>query len=266
LRPRDFSDPVPFKRLGADGILLNYKEFTPIIALALPSMVYPMKAPVSRSRVLASLMLALVAGPSLAADRSALWHVVESCLVSTVEHYCETCPAPLEGTACARGAACPATTQVWNRSQDYVVIRDVKACGCPADFVHGLAMPLKRITGLGDGTRPEGIWEFAWSTARQRIADDLSIGLIMNPAGWRTQDQLHIHILRLRGDVRAHLNERASKLPSLDSVWSTAARIADAAALGDGYGVLVARDPDGDYLLVVDTAPLETIYGQGRCI
>ena len=148
---------------------------------------------------------------------------------------------------------------------DYVAIRDVKACGCPADFVHGLAMPLKRLTGLESGDRPEAIWAFAWLSAEQRIPDTLSIALIVNPAAWRTQDQLHIHILRLRSDARDRLSKTATKLPSLASVWSTAANVADAASLGNRYGVLVARDPDGGYLLTVDTAPLETVYGQGRC-
>jgi CDP-diacylglycerol pyrophosphatase len=154
---------------------------------------------------------------------------------------------------------------VWSRSSDYVAIRDAKACGCPTDFVHGLAMPLKRLTGLEDGERPEGIWEFAWFAAEQRISDTLSIGLIVNPAAWRSQDQLHVHILRLRSDARARLGERATKVPSLASVWSTAAKLATAASLGDRYGVVVARAPDGGYLLTVDTAPLETVYGQGRC-
>lgn len=229
------------------------------------AMVYLIKAAVSRSYVAASLMLALATGTSLAADRTALWHIVESCLDSTAEGYCETCPAPLEDSACARGASCPTTTQVWSRSPDYVAIRDAKACGCAPDFVHGLAMPLKRLTGLGGEDRPEGIWEFAWFTAEQRISDTLSIALIVNPAAWLTQDQLHVHILRLRSDARDRLSDRATKLPSLASVWSTAATLANAASLGDRYGVLVARDPDGGYLLTVDTAPLETVYGQGRC-
>jgi len=229
------------------------------------SMVHLIKAAVSRSYITASVILALAHGTPLAADRSALWRILESCLDSTAEGYCATCPAPLEDSACARDASCPTTTQVWSRSSDYVAIRDAKACGCPTDFVHGLAMPLKRFTGLGGEDRPEGIWEFAWFTAEQRISDTLSIALIVNPAAWRTQDQLHVHILRLRNDARDRLNERATKLPSLASVWSTAAKLANAASLDDRYGVLVARDPDGGYLLTVDTAPLESLYGQGWC-
>ena len=227
-------------------------------------MIYVIVRGVSRAYLAALLMTTLAITSACAADRTALWHIVETCLDSTVAGYCERCPAPQEG-ACARGASCPTTTQVWSRSPDYVAIRDAKACGCPTDFVHGLAMPLNRLTGLEPGDRPEGIWEFAWRAAEQRIPDVLSIALIVNPAAWRSQDQLHVHILRLRSDARDSLKQRAIKLSSLASVWSIAANVAHAASLGDGYGVLVIRDADAGYLLLADTGPLETTYAQERC-
>src|SRR5215469_4963475 len=64
------------------------------------SMVYLIKAAISRSYVAAWLMLALAPGTPLAADRTALWHIVESCLDSTAENYCATCLAPLEDSDC----------------------------------------------------------------------------------------------------------------------------------------------------------------------
>lgn len=170
----------------------------------------------------------------------------------------------MEDSACPR-TSCARSTQVWRLTSDYVAIRDLKACGCPADFVHGLALPLAPVTGLDDGHRPDGIWEFAWRTAEERIDDPHAIALIVNPPVWRSQDQLHVHILRLRMGARDRLIERSTRLPTLNAVWSSAAKIARNRSIEDNYGVLIARATDGGYLLVVDDGPLETIYGQGRC-
>jgi CDP-diacylglycerol pyrophosphatase len=228
-------------------------------------MVRLIKATISRSALAALLMLALTANAWAAGNRNALWHIVGHCLDSTAANYCTTCPAPLEESTCAQGASCLGTTQIWNRTQDYVAIRDRKACGCPDNFVHGLAMPLKPVSGQAEGGRPDGIWEFAWQTAENRIRDILGIALIVNPPAWQSQDQLHVHILRLRSNARDRLSAKAARIPNLVSVWSSAKELAKAASLDDRYGVLVLRDTEGGYLLVVDTAPLESAYGEGRC-
>jgi len=228
-------------------------------------MIRSSKAAISRFSSAAILLLALTPSASAAGNRNALWRIVEHCLDSTAANYCKTCPTPVEGSTCAQGASCLGTIQVWNRTPDYVAIRDSKACGCPANFVHGLAMPLKPVSGQAEGGRPDGIWEFAWQTAETRIHDSLQIALIVNPPAWQSQDQLHVHILRLRSNARDRLGAKAVRLPNLASVWSSAKELAKEASLHDRYGVLVLRGTDGGYLLVADTAPLESVYAEGRC-
>jgi CDP-diacylglycerol pyrophosphatase len=101
--------------------------------------------------------------------------------------------------------------------------------------------------------------------ARKRIADDDAIALVVNPAGLRIQDQLHIHIVRLRSDARGSLDgARSGRVQDLDDVWSAAAKIANAAKLQD-YGVLVARHRNGGFLVLVDTRSPEKLYTLGEC-
>ena len=220
----------------------------------------------TRLHALLATLAFLAAGVGAAADRDGLWRIVESCLDSGAADYCTACPAPSVESGCAATGSCLATTEVWAINKDYVAIRDAKACGCPADFVHGLALPRERVTGVEDARRPEGLWQFAWSAAEVRIRDRTSIALIVNPRTWRTQDQLHIHILRLRNDARAHLAPKAGHLPLLASTWARAAEMASVASLGDNYGILVMLNPaGGGYLLHVDVTPLEHLYALAWC-
>jgi CDP-diacylglycerol pyrophosphatase len=133
-----------------------------------------------------------------AESRDALLTIVSSCLDIHAVDYCKHCPAPRLESPCAQGLDCKATTEVWEETAAYVVIRDKKMCGCDPGFVHGLVIPRARIKGIEDQRRPNDIWGIAWATARKRIADDDAIALVVNPAGSRSQDQFHIHIVRLR--------------------------------------------------------------------
>jgi CDP-diacylglycerol pyrophosphatase len=214
--------------------------------------------------VLAAIAL-IAAGACATADRDALWRIVSGCLDSTAPDYCTVCPAPKADSGCGSDRPCPRTTEVWAKTDEYVAIRDAKSCGCPPQFVHGLALPRERVTGLEDAKRPDGLWQFAWATAEQRIKDRSSIALIVNPRAWRTQNQLHVHILRLRGDARMGLAGKVAHLQSLASTWVRAAELADAASLREHYGVLVMLDPAGGYLLYVAVSPLEYLYAQGWC-
>jgi CDP-diacylglycerol pyrophosphatase len=146
---------------------------------------------------------------------------------------------------------------------DFVAVRDIKSCGCPKDFVAVLALPRTRITGIEDPKRPNAIWEFAWSVARKLIADELEIGLVINPEVARTQHHLHVHALRLKPGMRAKLDAGAtsgrigkpagasvSKVDTIRDLFTAAeARVgADAMA---SHGILVARARDGGFLLVL---------------
>src|SRR5918996_39827 len=104
-------------------------------------------------------------------SRDILHRIVAHCLDSSATDYCIRCPAPLRGQ-CLLNDDCRRTTEVWAQTDEYVVIRDIKMCGCPADFVHGLAMSRALVSGVEDPKRPAGIWPFAWAVALQRIPEE----------------------------------------------------------------------------------------------
>jgi CDP-diacylglycerol pyrophosphatase len=209
------------------------------------------------------------AGPSEtaargAASRDALWRIVSRCVEPASPDYCSRCPSPVAGR-CGEHP-CSRTTDVWAKTADYVAIRDLKMCGCPAGFVHGLALPRIRITGVDDPRRPAGIWPFAWETARSHILRESEIALAVNPADLRSQDQLHVHLVRLAPGARGRLaGHTAARALALEDVWSAAASGASAAGLAD-YGVLVTRDGDGPgYLVTVIAGSPEYAFTLSTC-
>jgi CDP-diacylglycerol pyrophosphatase len=192
----------------------------------------------------------------------ALWQIVSTCFDAGAAD-ARSCACPAMIRSCCGDAFTPGGAVVWAETASFVAIRDMKMCGCPADFVAGLALPRKRVGGIEDPARPEGIWPFAWGVARGRIADPLEIGLVINPADARSQNQMHVHMLRLKPGIRAaidqalasgHVNEPAPaivvRLPDLERVFAAvAARVADA-SLRD-RGILVATTRDGAFAALV---------------
>jgi CDP-diacylglycerol pyrophosphatase len=197
-------------------------------------------------------------------SRDILHRIVAQCLDSAVPNYCLLCPAPLTGQ-CPVKDDCRRTSEVWAQTGDYVAIRDIKMCGCPVGFVHGLAMARALVTGVEDLKRPAGIWSFAWAAARQRIPEEMEIGLAVNPAHLRSQDYLHIHIVRLRQDAPKKLASRNPvRVERLEEVWDAAAR--HAAGLGlRSYGVIVARASEGKFLVAADGGSPEREFTQYVC-
>jgi CDP-diacylglycerol pyrophosphatase len=195
----------------------------------------------------------------------ALWWIVSRCLEPAEPDYCSRCFSPVEGS-CGGDRGCLGTTQVWAETPAYVAIRDIKMCGCPRSFVHGLALSRSRVTGVEDPRRPAGIWAFAWEVARQRIPDEREIALAVNPPDRRTQNQLHVHLVRLAPGARAGVAARApTPMASLDETWAVAARAAAAAGLAD-YGVLVVRDDaNRGFLVLVDRESPESEFTVGSC-
>jgi len=182
-------------------------------------------------------------------NRGVLWQIVSQCVDASRADYCATCRSPVVGACSDQG--CRRTTEVWAQTADYAAIRDIKMCGCETPgFVHGLALPRFRVTGVEDRARPPGIWAFAWGVARARIADEREVALVVNPPGLeRTQDQLHVHLVRLAPGARARLATLSPmRTARLDEVWDVAARHAGPRA---AYGVLVARDDTGPGFVVV---------------
>jgi CDP-diacylglycerol pyrophosphatase len=207
----------------------------------------------------------IVSSPDAAASRDVLWEIVTNCLDLSVQDYCAQCRTPRSEKSCSQKRICENTLEVWSENNNYVVIRDRKMCDCPSTFVHGIAIPRARVTGVEDPRRPDGIWAFAWSVARMRISDESAIALVVNPPHSRSQDQLHVHIVRLQKDARQRFNKvNVLRVQSLDEVWSTAKRYATDIKLND-YGVLVASHHDGGFIVVVNENNLERIYTERAC-
>jgi CDP-diacylglycerol pyrophosphatase len=214
-------------------------------------------------RVLATLAAALLAAcradqevPSGDSDPAALWTIVSTCIDRAAARYC-ACPA--FARSCCGDAATPDADVVWARAAGFVAIRDVAMCECPAGFVAGLALPRARVTGIEDPRRPEGIWPFAWDVARSRIPDERQIGLVINPADARTQNQMHVHLLRLRPETRAWLDAadgaspaevQLAPLPTLDAVFAAVEARVGASAIAD-TGILVVRARAGGWRAVI---------------
>ena len=214
--------------------------------------------------VLGALLLSL-GKPGHAVERSdILLDIVSHCVNPTVPNYCSSCRAPRNDVLCGPELECKKNTEVWALSDKYTVMRDIKMCGCPAPFVHGLALPTTPVTGVEDPLRPEGIWAFAWNAGIRRIAPEHLV-LVVNPRLHRSQNQLHVHIVRFAPESRDKLEkENPSYVRNLDAVWATAAQAAAAKGLED-YGVLVKQAPAGGFWIAVTPYSPEGAFTQWRC-
>ena len=208
----------------------------------------------------------LTQGDALAIERSdILLDIVSHCVNPAPANYCSQCRAPRNDAACGATLECKKSTEVWALNASYTAIRDLKMCGCPASFVHGLALPLATVRGVEDPARPDGIWQFSWDVAVGRMETE-SIALVVNPQFHRSQNQLHVHLLRLGKDARQQLDKHAPVyVGRLDQVWASAAQSAAAKGLSD-YGVLVAQQSQNDYLVVVTAESPEDAFTQARCL
>jgi len=202
--------------------------------------------------LLAVATTATAADPAPARDRDILWKIVSSCLGPENADYCRRCIAPRAGSACPEAQTCEATTEVWAQNGEFVAMRDIKMCSCPAGFVHGLALPRTRIRGIDASPLPDGIWAFAWTEAQKKIADASTIALVVNSARGRTQDQLHVHLVRLRDDARRNFSARATSVAELGEVWRVAGQLAAKPPALEDYNVLVASDLNGGFAVLVD--------------
>jgi CDP-diacylglycerol pyrophosphatase len=142
-----------------------------------------------------TLLLALAATPVRAGNPDALWHIVHDRCVP--DQQANAAPAPCELVDLAHG---------------YVVLKDREGA------TQFLLIPTAKVTGIEDAailasTAPN-YFAAAWQAhdmvaqrAQQALPQD-DIGLVINSAYGRSQNQLHIHIDCLRPDVvaavRAH--------------------------------------------------------------
>jgi CDP-diacylglycerol pyrophosphatase len=137
-------------------------------------------------------------------------------------------------------------------------------CGCPSGFIHGLAMPRETVTGVEDPLRPEEIWPFAWSVGVERI-EESSLALVVNPKSQRTQNQLHVHILRLNQDARQKFTAYGFAIvDDLNHVWKVTERVAISSGLSD-YGVLVSRYSNNQFIVIVSKDSPEALFTRWTC-
>jgi len=200
-----------------------------------------------------------------APNRNILWEIVRDCVDTNAAGYCTRCTRPVSGM-CPTPTTCRSGTEVWTLTDEFVAIRDIKMCGCAVPFLHGLALPRAQVAGLESPERPPGIWSFAWNVAVSRIGRPEDVALVVNGpppqqpcAGCdhRTQDQLHVHLIRLSPGARERLAAGQPVLtPRLDAVWEIAATLATARQLPT-YGVLVAQARSGEFLVEVSTETFE---------
>jgi CDP-diacylglycerol pyrophosphatase len=154
------------------------------------------------SAAIAAGLIAAFCGAATA-DRNALWTIVHDQCVPNQEAHHD--PAP-----------CEAVTLDGGVEQGYAILKDRNGA------TQFLLIPTRRISGIES---PETLapdipnyWELAWQArsfvearAKHKLAWDM-IGLAINPALRRSQDQLHIHIDCLRPDVRAALAEHIGEI------------------------------------------------------
>jgi len=193
-----------------------------------------------------------------------LLHIVEQCTDMKSTGYCEKCLAPQAPAMCTGKSTCRATSEIWLETSEYVAMRDIKMCGCPSPFIHGLVLPKSRVTGVEDSRRPEGIWQFAWDIAKEKIPLQ-EIALVVNPQSRRSQNQLHVHIVRLKPRADSNFSSTVTaRTQNLHNVWLLAASVAKANDLTD-YGVLVAAEKNGGYLVVLSRESPEALFTQAYC-
>ena len=198
-----------------------------------------------RRHLLAPLVLVFTAEIVSAATaarepRDLLWALI-ACVDPARAGKGEVCAKPRADEIDNLDPRCPNTTQVWAQTAQYVAIRDQRMCGCPAGFVHGLALPFEKISGIEAEHLPEAIWQFAWDAAHTKIADEGRIALVVNPPNHRQQDQLHIHLVRRVADACSNFPKGSTlSVTNLAHVWEAAKRYAEQQHLNN-YGLLVTR-------------------------
>ena len=89
---------------------------------------------------------------------------------------------------------------------------------------------------------------------------------MVNPPGLqRGQDQLHVHLVRLNDAGRRLIaSTKVSRVQNLADVWKKADRLAKERGLPH-YGVLVARNPAGNFVVFVNDHNLEYDYTVAKC-
>lgn len=184
------------------------------------------------------------------AKEDILFNIATQCINFNAQNYCNQCVSPRTQGNCGNNKGCKNTTEVWSEDEQFVVIRDIKMCGCAEGFIHGLAMPRYEVKGIEDNRRPEEIWQFSWDTSKKIIEPDL-IALAVNPKSRRSQNQLHVHLVRINPKMKSKLNTYIYEyVKNLEHVWETADKLAAKSSLID-YGILVTQATSNQFIVLI---------------
>jgi CDP-diacylglycerol pyrophosphatase len=151
---------------------------------------------VTKSAALVASVLSGLSAPAGGMPREALWHVINGLCVSNQQLTAN--PAPCSVVDSKRGFAV-----LWAGAAHYLLVPTAKISGIESDDLLAPAAP--------------NYWAFAWQS-RSFLNDTVGttvprsvVGLAINSAQARTQDQLHIHIGCMRRDVLAALRRFEAK-------------------------------------------------------
>ena len=218
----------------------------------------------SRALLLVCMTLGLGGNAYATKYSDILLDIVQNCTAPPSANYCQKCRAPVASAMCGNENSCQKTTEIWSSNENFVAIRDIKMCSCPADFIHGLVLPKQTITGVEDPLRPDAIWPYAWDVASTRIEPE-SIALVINPQNFRSQNQMHIHLVKLKPQARQALQKlRVYQVENLLQVWNAAKQSAQEQKLED-YGVLVMRNASGTFNVVLTVESPGKTYTEYVC-
>ena len=217
-----------------------------------------------------SILVILLLGsiyPSFALEISRsdiLLNIATQCINPKTQNYCNQCVSPRIDSSCGNPQDCKNTTEIWSENEQFVSIRDIKMCGCSKDFIHGLTMPRSEVTGIEDIRRQEEIWQFAWETSKKIIEPGL-IALVVNPKSHRSQNQLHVHLVRIDPKVKNKFNAYIfTYVKNLDHVWETAGKLAAKNSLID-YGILVTRATSNQFTVLITPNSPESEFTIWKC-
>jgi len=215
--------------------------------------------------ILILLLGSIYPGFALEISRSdILLNIATQCINPKTQNYCNQCVSPRIDSSCGNPQDCKNTTEVWSENEQFVSIRDIKMCGCSKDFIHGLAIPRSEVTGIEDIRRQEEIWQFAWETSKKIIEPDL-IALVVNPKSHRSQNQLHVHLVRIDPKVKNKFNAYIfTYVKNLDHVWETAGKLAAKNSLID-YGILVTRATSNQFTVLITPNSPESEFTIWKC-
>lgn len=109
---------------------------------------------------------------------------------------------------------------------------------------------LMQFNRIEDNRRPEEIWQFSWDTSKKIIEPDL-IALAVNPKSRRSQNQLHVHLVRINPKMKSKLNTYIYEyVKNLEHVWETADKLAVKSSLID-YGILVTQATSNQFIVLI---------------